>query len=167
MRCTASHFPEYRHHNVSGWLLRHLYWARRYRSIHLLVRVAFRLIFHSEIALVRLPPDVIFMHNGFSTLVHPETRFTGPALISPGVMLGGKFGRHGHEAPTIGSHVILAAGAKIFGDVRIGAYCIVDANAVVMTDMPALHRATGVPARITSLDPTICMAVWGHPVDLT
>lgn len=49
--------------------------------------------------------------------------------------------------PTVGDDVVLAAGAKVLGGVRVGSGSTVGANAVVLCDVPAYHIAVGVPAR--------------------
>jgi serine O-acetyltransferase len=48
--------------------------------------------------------------------------------------------------PYVGDGVIITAGAKVLGPVRLGANCVVGANAVVLTDVPDGALAVGVPA---------------------
>lgn len=48
--------------------------------------------------------------------------------------------------PDVGDGVVLFAGAKLVGDIRIGDGATVGANAVVLRDVPPGHVATGVPA---------------------
>jgi len=50
--------------------------------------------------------------------------------------------------PVIEDNVVLAAGAKILGSIRVGRDSTVGANAVVLEDVPPAHLAVGVPARI-------------------
>ena len=50
--------------------------------------------------------------------------------------------------PTVEDDVVLAAGAKVLGAVRVGSGSTVGANAVVLTDVPPAHIAVGVPARV-------------------
>lgn len=50
--------------------------------------------------------------------------------------------------PTVEDDVVLAAGAKVLGGVRVGKGSTVGANAVVLSDVPAQHIAVGVPARV-------------------
>lgn len=50
--------------------------------------------------------------------------------------------------PTVEDEVVLAAGAKVLGGVRVGSGSTVGANAVVLCDVPAQHIAVGVPARV-------------------
>ena len=53
-----------------------------------------------------------------------------------------------HLRPTVEDEVVLAAGAKVLGGVRVGKGSTVGANAVVLCDVPAQHIAVGVPARV-------------------
>lgn len=50
------------------------------------------------------------------------------------------------QAACIGDNVIIGAGAKIIGDVKIGNNVSVGANAVVVTDIPDNCIAVGIPA---------------------
>lgn len=50
--------------------------------------------------------------------------------------------------PSIGNNVVLFAGAKLIGPIRIGDNAVVAANAVVLCDVPAGCVAAGVPAQI-------------------
>jgi serine O-acetyltransferase len=101
----------------------------------------------------------------------PATLEIGPGLILPhtqGIVLGAaSIGRNvtiyqqvtlgALEAdfrfdpslrPTVEDDVVLAAGAKVLGGVRVGSRSTVGANAVVLCDVPAHHLAVGVPARV-------------------
>ena len=73
--------------------------------------------------------------------------------ISPGVTVGGRSGSIG--VPRLGDNVYIATGAKILGDIDIGDYVIIGANAVVIHSIPSGSVVAGVPARIikTGLTP--------------
>jgi serine O-acetyltransferase len=53
----------------------------------------------------------------------------------------------------IGGNVDIGAGAKILGPVTLGNHVIVGANAVVTRDVPALHVARGIPAKVYPRNP--------------
>jgi len=53
---------------------------------------------------------------------------------------------HGEGYPTIEEDVVIGAGARILGNVRIGARSEIGANAVVLRDVPPDSVAYGVPA---------------------
>jgi serine O-acetyltransferase len=50
--------------------------------------------------------------------------------------------------PHVADNVVITAGAKILGPIRIGEGAVVGANSVVLQDVPAGALAVGVPARI-------------------
>ncbi|HEY8528666.1 MAG TPA: DapH/DapD/GlmU-related protein [Paenibacillaceae bacterium] len=56
------------------------------------------------------------------------------------------FGKPG--SPVIGHHVLIGSGAKILGPVHIGDYAKIEANSVVLRDVPADATAVGIPAKI-------------------
>lgn len=71
--------------------------------------------------------------------------------IFQGVTLGAKFVDLNYSInnrPNIGSNVIIGAGAKILGGVRIGDDSIIASNSLVTTDIPNKSYAIGVPAII-------------------
>jgi len=51
------------------------------------------------------------------------------------------------KRPYVGQGVLIAAGAKVIGEVRIGEKATVGANAVVTQDVPAHTVVVGIPAR--------------------
>ena len=50
--------------------------------------------------------------------------------------------------PKIGDGVLIGAGAKVLGNIRIGARSRIAAGSVVLSDIPACVTVAGVPARI-------------------
>ncbi|HEY8509889.1 MAG TPA: hypothetical protein VIL32_16110, partial [Steroidobacteraceae bacterium] len=52
------------------------------------------------------------------------------------------------QRPHVCDGVVITAGAKVLGGVRLGERAIIGANAVVLSDVPADCVAVGVPARI-------------------
>ena len=53
-----------------------------------------------------------------------------------------------NNAPIIGDNVLIGAGAKILGNVKIGDNVNVGANAVVVHDVPSNCTVVGIPAKI-------------------
>ena len=58
--------------------------------------------------------------------------------------------KHGicNDAPHLERGVNVGAGAKILGNITIGAYSVIGANAVVTHNVPAGVVVAGIPARI-------------------
>lgn len=70
--------------------------------------------------------------------------------LSQGVTIGASTQKGKRGAPRIGDRVYIAAGAKVFGPIRIGDDVAIGANAVVNVDVPDHVTAVGIPARIVS-----------------
>lgn len=64
-----------------------------------------------------------------------------------GVTLGGVGSTKVKRHPTLEDGVMVGSGAKVLGDITLGAHCKVGANAVVLKDVPAYATAVGMPAR--------------------
>lgn len=54
-------------------------------------------------------------------------------------------------APILGDNVVIGAGAKIIGNVRIGNNVTIGANAVVVNDMPDNCICGGIPAQVIKM----------------
>lgn len=74
-------------------------------------------------------------------------------IIYQQVTLGGKKSGDSKKGnyPTIGNNVIIYAGAKILGSVRIGDNSIIGANSVVINDVEPNSVYAGVPAKKVSV----------------
>lgn len=104
----------------------------------------------------------------FGTDIHPAARFgkgimfdhaTGVVVGETAVVgdncsflhavtLGGSGKEGGDRHPKIGNNVMVGAGAKILGNIRVGNCSRVAAGSVVLTDVPPNKTVAGVPARI-------------------
>lgn len=91
----------------------------------------------------------LFIDHGNGVVIG-ETAIIGEnVLIYHQVTLGGTGNDTGIKRhPSICDNVMIAAGAKILGDIHIGTNAKVGANAVVLQNVPANATAVGVPARI-------------------
>jgi serine O-acetyltransferase len=78
-------------------------------------------------------------------VVHPRARIGPNCLIFQQVTIGVTKG--GQQPPVIGAHVDIGAGAKILGDVHIGDFALIGANAVVVKDVPT--RTTSKSSLVT------------------
>jgi serine O-acetyltransferase len=82
-------------------------------------------------------------------LVIGETAVVGNNVsILQSVTLGGTGKEDGDRHPKIGDGVLISAGAKILGNIRVGEGAKVGAGSVVLEDVPAHTTVAGVPAKI-------------------
>lgn len=90
----------------------------------------------------------IMLDHG-SGIVIGETAVVGDnCSILQDVTLGGNGKETGDRHPKIGNNVLLAAGAKVLGNIRVGDCSKVAAGSVVLKDVPPNKTVAGVPARI-------------------
>lgn len=78
-------------------------------------------------------------------VIHPRACIGPNCLVFQQVTIGT---RGDGEAPEIGGHVDIGAGARVLGRVVIGEHACIGANAVVLSDVPAGATAVGIPARV-------------------
>ena len=78
-----------------------------------------------------------------------ETAIVGnDVLIYQQVTLGGVSTDKGKRHPTVEDGVVIGAGAKILGNITIGANSKIGANSVVVKNVPPESTAVGIPARV-------------------
>jgi len=97
-------------------------------------------LFHSARAVC----SGFFIQHGFATIISVE-KIGRNCWINQQVTIGFS---NDTDCPTIGDNVIIYAGAKIIGKVKIGDNSIVGANAVVVRDVPENCTVVAVPAYI-------------------
>jgi serine O-acetyltransferase len=90
---------------------------------------------------------VVIEHQG-AIVIHGDSVIGDDSIIRQGVTLGNKTLDRPNDAPKLGRHVNVGAGAKILGAISIGDHANIGANAVVLSDVPANALAVGIPARI-------------------
>jgi len=82
-----------------------------------------------------------------------ETAVVGDnCTIYQGVTLGGVGTKKGKRHPTLGSNVMVGAGAKILGAFEVGDNCSIAANAVLLQPLEENITAVGIPARPVKKD---------------
>ncbi|MEW6544076.1 MAG: serine O-acetyltransferase [Nitrospirota bacterium] len=89
-----------------------------------------------------------FIDHGMGVVIGETAEIGDFVTLFQGVTLGGTGKEHGKRHPTLGNHVVVGAGAKILGGIRIGDNVKVGANSVVLKSVPANSTVIGVPARI-------------------
>jgi len=89
-----------------------------------------------------------FIDHGMGVVIGETTEIGDSVTLFQGVTLGGTGKERGKRHPTLGNHVVVGAGAKILGGIRIGDNVKIGANSVVLKSVPPNSTVIGVPARI-------------------
>ncbi|TFL18586.1 serine O-acetyltransferase [Jannaschia formosa] len=83
------------------------------------------------------------------SIVIGETAVVGDNVsMLHSVTLGGTGKEHDDRHPKIGNGVLIGAGAKVLGNIRVGHCSRIAAGSVVLEDVPPMKTVAGVPARI-------------------
>lgn len=94
----------------------------------------------------------LFIDHGMGVVIGETTIIGDNVTLYQGVTLGGTGKEKGKRHPTIGNNVVIGAGAKILGNIKIGDNSYIGSNAVVIKDVPDNSTVVGVPGRITKQD---------------
>ena len=89
-----------------------------------------------------------FIDHGEGVVIGETTTIGDDVLIYQQVTLGGTGKEHGKRHPSLGNNVIVGAGAKILGNIKIGDFVRVGAGSVVVEDVPEYSTVVGVPGRV-------------------
>lgn len=93
-----------------------------------------------------------FIDHGMAVVIGETAEIGDFVTLFQGVTLGGTGKERGKRHPTIGNHVVVGAGAKILGAIRIGDNVKIGANSVVLKSVPPHSTVIGVPARIIKME---------------
>jgi serine O-acetyltransferase len=94
----------------------------------------------------------IFIDHGFGVVIGETAEIGTNVTLYQGVTLGGTGKETGKRHPTLGDNVVVGAGAKILGSIRVGNNVYVGANAVVLQPVPDDCTVVGVPGRCVKFE---------------
>ncbi len=90
----------------------------------------------------------IFMDHATGIVIGETSVVGNDVTIMQSVALGGSGRERGDRHPKIGHGVLIGAGAKLLGNIRIGNESRVAANSVVLDDVPPHSTVAGIPAKV-------------------
>lgn len=132
------------------WIYRfsRLFWKLRLRIIAKIISNFNRFITGVEIHPGARIGKNFMIDHGTGTVIGETSVIGENVLIYHQVTLGGTGNEKGTKRhPSVCDNVMIAAGAKVLGDIHIGTNAKIGANAVVLKDVPANATAVGIPAR--------------------
>ncbi|WP_269621975.1 serine O-acetyltransferase EpsC [Prochlorococcus marinus] len=90
----------------------------------------------------------VFIDHGMGVVIGETTEIGNRCLLYQGVTLGGTGKSHGKRHPTLSENVVVGAGAKVLGAIKVGANTRIGAGSVVVRDVEADSTVVGIPGRI-------------------
>ncbi len=93
-----------------------------------------------------------FIDHGFGVVIGETSEIGQNVTLFQGVSLGGTGKETGKRHPTIGDNVVIGAGAKVLGSIKVGKNVYIGANAVVLHPVPDDCTVVGVPGRCIKME---------------
>ncbi|MGI2262438.1 MULTISPECIES: serine O-acetyltransferase [unclassified Staphylococcus] len=94
----------------------------------------------------------LFIDHGMGVVIGETCRIGDNVTIYQGVTLGGTGKEKGKRHPDIGDNVLIAAGAKVLGNIKINSNVNIGANSVVLNSVPSYSTVVGIPGHIVKQD---------------
>jgi serine O-acetyltransferase len=127
----------------------HALWTRRVKWLARLISHVGRTLTGIEIHPGACIGPGFFIDHGMGVVIGETTEIGENVTLYHGVTLGGTSWKKEKRHPTLEEDVVVGAGAKILGPIRIGARTRVGANAVVVKDVAPDSVGVGIPGRVT------------------
>jgi serine O-acetyltransferase len=133
---------------VQAYRLGHWLWLNGHKNLAYLVQMRVSEVFGVDIhPAARIGKGIMIDHA--HSIVIGETAVVGDNVsMLHSVTLGGTGKEDGDRHPKIEDGVLIGAGAKVLGNIRIGHCTRIAAGSVVLHDVPPCKTVAGVPAKI-------------------
>jgi serine O-acetyltransferase len=90
----------------------------------------------------------VFIDHGMGVVIGETAVVGNKCLLYQGVTLGGTGKSHGQRHPSLGENVVVGAGAKVLGAIKVGANTRIGAGSVVLRDVAPDSTVVGIPGRV-------------------
>jgi serine acetyltransferase len=88
------------------------------------------------------------IHHGFGLVIHPNAVIGDNVILRHGVTIGAIHPDAESDAPILGDHVDVGAGAILLGGIKIGSHAKIGAGAIVTRDVPPGAICRALPSEI-------------------
>jgi len=130
-------------HRLAHWL-----WTNGERDFALYLQSRSSDVFQTDIHPAARIGAGVFLDHATGLVVGETAVIEDDVSLLQNVTLGGTGKHAGDRHPKVRNGTIIGAGAKILGNIEIGADARIAAGAVVLTDVPPGATVAGVPAKI-------------------
>ncbi|WP_187429196.1 Serine acetyltransferase [Roseobacter fucihabitans] len=133
---------------MQAYRVGHHLWVNGHRDLAYFVQMRVSEIFGVDIhPAARIGKGIMIDHA--HSIVIGETAVVGDNVsMLHSVTLGGTGKEEEDRHPKIDDGVLIGAGAKVLGNIRVGQCSRIAAGSVVLEDVPACKTVAGIPARI-------------------
>lgn len=130
-------------HRVAHWL-----WKNGRQAMALFFQNRVSMEFGVDIHPAARIGHGIMIDHATGVVIGETTVVGNNVSIMQSVTLGGTGKEDGDRHPKVGDGVLISAGAKILGNIRIGSGAKVGAGSVVLQEVPPHTTVAGVPAKV-------------------
>ncbi|QXT38878.1 serine O-acetyltransferase [Gymnodinialimonas ceratoperidinii] len=133
---------------ITAYRVGHWLWRQGRRDLSYFVQMRVSEVFGVDIhPAARVGQGIMIDHA--HSIVIGETAVVGDNVsMLHSVTLGGTGKEEEDRHPKIGDGVLIGAGAKVLGNIKIGHCSRIAAGSVVLTEVPPMKTVAGVPAKI-------------------
>ncbi|HOK29037.1 MAG TPA: serine O-acetyltransferase [bacterium] len=135
-------------HAIVGHRIAHWFWKIGLKSIAYCVSSITRRLTGIEIHPAAKIGRGFFIDHGMGVVIGETAEIGDDVLLYQGVTLGGTGKEKGKRHPTLGSCIVVGAGAKVLGPITIGDNVKIGAGSVVLRSIPPNSTVVGVPGKI-------------------
>ncbi len=130
----------------------HRLWTKGFKGLALYVSYRVKIKTGVDIHPAAQIGSRVFIDHGVGVVIGETAEVGDDVVMYQGVTLGGTGKETGKRHPTVEDGVMISAGAKVLGAVRIGEGSKIGAGSVVLKDVPPHSTVVGVPGRVVRLD---------------
>ena len=138
-------------HAIQTHRLAHWNWKQGHRDFAYYLQSRSSQVFQTDINPAARMGRGIFMDHATGVVIGATAVVGDNVSLLHGVTLGGTGKESGDRHPKIGSGVLLGAGAKVLGNIRVGDCSRVAAGSLVLKDVPDKVTVAGVPGKIVGV----------------
>ena len=135
-------------HAVWGHRISHRLWNRGSKVVARMVAELTRILTGVDIHPGAVLGGGLFIDHATGVVIGETAEVGDDVTLFHGVTLGGTGRDTGKRHPTVGDRVVIGAGAKVLGPIKIGDDSRIGANSVVVKEVPSSSVVVGVPGQI-------------------
>jgi serine O-acetyltransferase len=135
-------------HGIVTYRLAHWLWGRGRKDLALYLQSRASVVFQTDIHPAARIGRGIFLDHATGLVVGETAVIEDDVSMLHSVTLGGTGKEDGDRHPKIRRGVMIGAGAKILGNIEVGACARVAAGSVVVKPVPPKTTVAGVPAKV-------------------
>lgn len=133
---------------LQAYRMGHWLWRKGRRDMAYFVQMRCSECFGVDIHPAAMIGTGVMIDHAHSIVIGETATVGNDVSMLHSVTLGGTGKEDGDRHPKIGDGVMIGAGAKVLGNIRVGHHSRIAAGSVVLQEVPCCKTVAGVPARV-------------------